>query len=98
MWIGSCLILCVLGSAAPALAVDVDRGRALHENHCRMCHDSVAYKRDQKIAKTYDQVRAQVQRWQTNTGLRWSDEDIENVAAYVTKTYYKIPCPVCDNP
>jgi mono/diheme cytochrome c family protein len=78
-----------------ALSADVDRGRALHETHCSACHDSVAYKRDKKIAATYDDVRAQVVRWQTNTSLRWSDEDVDNVAAYLVKTYYKIPCPNC---
>lgn len=60
-----------------------------------MCHDSVAYRRDNKIAKTYEDVRAQVVRWASNTSLRWSQEDIDSVAAYLTKTYYKIPCPSC---
>jgi hypothetical protein len=31
----------------------------------------------------------------SNTSLRWTDEDIDNVAAYLAKTYYKIPCPDC---
>ena len=80
---------------APALAQDLQRGKMLYENHCRMCHDSIAFKRDQKIAHTYDEVRAQVTRWQTNTSLHWSAEDIANVASYVAKTYYRIPCPDC---
>lgn len=60
-----------------------------------MCHDSLAFKRGDTIAKDYGEVRAQVNRWQTNTSLRWSAEDIENVASYVAKTYYKLPCPDC---
>ena len=44
---------------------------------------------------TYEEVRAQVVRWQTNSSLRWSEEDIDNVTAYLVKTYYKIPCPNC---
>jgi mono/diheme cytochrome c family protein len=88
------LLLGFLASGT-ALAADLERGRMLHETHCRMCHSSIAYKRDEKIAKTYDEVRAQVIRWQTNTGLRWSEEDINNVASYVTRSYYKIPCPDC---
>lgn len=92
----SVVLTAVFGLAcASALSADLDRGRSLHETHCGMCHDSVAYKRDKKIAATYDEVRAQVVRWQTNTSLRWSDEDIDNVAAYLVKTYYKIPCPNC---
>lgn len=74
-------------------AQDIERGRMLHENHCRMCHDSIAYKRTGHIAKNYAEVRAQVTRWQTNTGLHWSQEDIDNVAAYLVQRYYKFPPP-----
>lgn len=76
-----------------ASAADLERGRMLHENHCRMCHDSVAYKRSDKIAHTYDEIKAQVTRWQTNTGLHWSEADIDSVTAFVAKTYYKLPVP-----
>ena len=88
------LLLGVLASA-PARPVDLERGQVLYENHCRMCHESIAFKRQDKIARNYDEVRAQVVRWQTNTSLRWSAEDIDNVATYVARTYYKIPCPAC---
>ena len=77
------------------LAADLERGKLLYENHCRMCHESVAFKRDDKIAHSYEEVRAQVSRWQANTSLHWSAEDVANVASYVTKTYYRIPCPDC---
>jgi hypothetical protein len=81
----------ILSSAV--FGADLERGKALHETHCRMCHDSVAYQREVRLAKTYEEVRAQVIRWQTNTSLQWSESDIENVTSYVAKTYYKIPCP-----
>jgi len=85
-------LLLVLVPAA-SFAQDFDRGRLLHENHCRMCHDSIAYKRGEKIAKNYTEVLAQVTRWQTNTGLGWSQDDIDNVAAYIARRYYKYPLP-----
>lgn len=88
--------LCALLSLAgvwPAIAADLQRGKELHDNHCRMCHDSIAYKRGDRIAQNYAQIKAQVTRWQTNTGLRWSAEDVENVAAYVARTYYKLDAP-----
>jgi mono/diheme cytochrome c family protein len=85
----------VLGwlSLGTAGAQNLERGQSLHENHCRMCHDSIAYKRGEKIAKNYDEVRAQVVRWETNTGLHWSPEDVDNVAAYLASRYYKYPLP-----
>jgi mono/diheme cytochrome c family protein len=75
------------------MAQDLERGRLLHDNHCGMCHDSIAYKRSDRIAKNLAEVKAQVTRWQTNTGLRWTQEDIDSVAAYVAKRYYKFPLP-----
>ena len=81
----------LLLAAAGAPAQDLAAGRLLHENHCRMCHDSIAYKRGDHIAKNVAEVKAQVTRWQTNTGLRWSQEDIDSVTAYVVDRYYKFP-------
>jgi mono/diheme cytochrome c family protein len=87
----ACAAGALLLAAGSAVAQDLERGRMLHENHCRMCHDSIAYKRGDRIAKDVAQVKAQVTRWQTNTGLRWSAEDIDSVTAYVVKTYYNYP-------
>jgi mono/diheme cytochrome c family protein len=82
-----------LGALLPAVAADLERGKLLHDNHCRMCHDSIAYSRGVRIAQDYAQVKAQVTRWQTNTGLRWSAEDIDSVTAYVARTFYKLDIP-----
>ena len=94
------LLYCLLALAAtgvsipaPAGAVDLERGRMLHENHCRMCHESIAYKRGKKIAHNYAEIKAQVTRWEINTGLHWSQADIDSVTAYVAKTYYNLPVP-----
>ena len=88
------ILLALAASALTAAnAADLERGKMLHENHCRMCHDSIAYKRDNKIASDYAQIKAQVTRWQTNTGLHWSEADIDSVTAFVAKTYYKLPVP-----
>jgi mono/diheme cytochrome c family protein len=89
------LFFIAASAAAPAAAnaADLERGRLLHENHCRMCHDSIAYKRGKKIANTYAEIKAQVIRWQTNTGLHWSQADIDSVTAFVAKTYYELPAP-----
>jgi len=96
VWFGSALLAIGFGlSSGNAVGADLERGKSLHETHCRMCHDSVAYKRDKKIATTYEEIRAQVTRWETNTSLHWSAEDIDNVTAYLAKTYYNIPCPSC---
>ena len=77
------------------LAADVQRGRLLYETHCIACHDTRVHKRDEKIALNYDNIRMQVLRWQTNTFLRWDVGDIDAVATYLARTFYKVPCPDC---
>ena len=77
------------------MAADPDRGRLLHDQRCVSCHDTRVYKRDSKVARNYDEIRAQVVRWETNVGLKWNDNDIDSVTTYLAQTFYKVPCPVC---
>jgi mono/diheme cytochrome c family protein len=82
----------LLGSlAAPALAGDLERGRALHDNHCVMCHDPDLYGREDRVANSYLEIRQQVQRWQENTRLRWTQYDVESVTDWLAEKYYKVP-------
>jgi hypothetical protein len=93
-WILIYLLACAGVVTGPSgNAADLERGKLLHDNHCRMCHDSIAYKRDRAIATDYAQIRAQVVRWQSSTGLHWSEGDIDNVTAYLAETYYKLTVP-----
>jgi mono/diheme cytochrome c family protein len=88
------LLMCAAIVKEPSVdAADLERGKLLHDNHCRMCHDSIAYKRSSAAIADYAQIRAQVVRWQSTTGLRWSEEDIDNVTAYLAHTYYKLTVP-----
>lgn len=82
----------LLGSAAvPVLAGDLERGRALHDNHCVMCHSPAVYTRDYRIANSYLEIRQQAQRWAENTRLRWTQYDLESVTDWLAEKYYKIP-------
>jgi hypothetical protein len=78
-----------------ALGAEAERGRLLYETHCISCHDTRVHKRDSKVATNYDEIRAQVVRWETNVSLRWSDGDIDAVTTYLARMFYMVPCPVC---
>ena len=78
-----------------ALGADAERGRLLYETHCIECHDTRVHKRDSKIATNYDEIRAQVLRWQSNIFLRWSTSDIDAVTTYLARAVYKVPCSDC---
>jgi mono/diheme cytochrome c family protein len=87
-------VVIVLGAAlgcavSPACARDVERGRLLYETFCVSCHDRSVHARKQRVAKSYSQVKAQVERWQGNIGLTWDKTEIEDVAAYLNSTVYQ---------
>ena len=76
-----------------AHAQDYARGKALHDTHCIACHDTRVYTREDRIARDYDQVRAQVVRWQQNVSLYWDAADINQVTGYIASRYYRFKCP-----
>jgi len=78
-----------------ASGADGDRGRMLHDTHCISCHGTQVYKRDSKLGKDYETIRKQVLRWETNLALKWTDDDIDAVTAYLARAFYKVPCPSC---
>ena len=80
-------------SAQPVQAVDLERGRELHQNHCLFCHDTKLYARSHTDILSYEELRLQVDFWQSQTVLNWQVEDIEDVAFYLNELFYKLPCP-----
>ena len=45
------------------------------------------------LATDWASLRAQVLRWQGNTGLAWSDDDVLAVTRYLNDLYYRFPAP-----
>jgi len=84
----------ILG-AGSVRAADADRGRMLHDTHCISCHGTKVYKRDSKLGTSYEEIRKQVLRWETNVSLKWGDADIDAVATYLARAFYMVPCPTC---
>ena len=71
-----------------ALGADADRGRALYENHCIVCHTSKVHRREPRLAADSAQLYKIVTDWQAEQGLRWSREDINDVVYYLKLTQY----------
>jgi len=92
-WIFAVLLIC-LGIPAVANAQpnkDVARGELLYTTHCISCHSAEVHWRDKKIAKDLIGLNAQVRRWQGVAGLKWSDNDIAEVAHYLNTLHYRYP-------
>lgn len=70
---------------------DTARGSMLYNNHCIQCHTQQVHWREKKIATDWESLKAQVDRWQHNSGLKWNKNDIEEVSRYLNTEYYHYP-------
>lgn len=80
-----------LGSSAASCAQPADsqdRGRLLYGTHCISCHAADIHWREKRLVSNWSTLKAQVMRWQKIAELKWSEGDIELVAAYLNATYY----------
>ena len=92
----SSLLIACMGGAISAVAQPIPSGtrrELLYSTHCVGCHSTQVHWRDKTLATDWTSLRAQVFRWQSNTGLGWSDDDIVAVAHYLNDLYYRFPAP-----
>jgi mono/diheme cytochrome c family protein len=82
------ITVCLL-AATPALpAADLEKGKSLVAENCTKCHDDRVYTRKDRRVTTLDGLNAQVRRCESSLGLKWFDDDIDNVAAYLNQSFY----------
>ena len=67
---------------------DPERGRALYENHCQVCHTPRVHTRVNKLPINQDELREIVDRWQREERLRWSSQDVADVVEFLNRTRY----------
>jgi mono/diheme cytochrome c family protein len=78
-----------IASAQPNSAVS--RGELLYSTHCIACHTAKVHWRDKKLARDWISLKTQVRRWQGIEGLKWSDDDIAEVARHLNALHYRYP-------
>jgi len=81
--------LCLAGASHTLLAADLKNGKQLQQKNCMSCHDNGMYTRDERRVKNLSALRTQVQRCETTLGLTWFDEEVDDVTAYLNKSFYK---------
>lgn len=72
----------------PAVAVNLERGRALYENQCETCHDGWVHSRTHRKASSRADLRSRTAAWSTHGGLNWSSEEIDDVVEYLDAHFY----------
>lgn len=79
--------------SASVTAADVERGGRLYETRCQACRATSVHNRGARKAKSFDRIRAQVERWSIEVGGNWTADEIDDVAVYLNQRYYRFPCP-----
>jgi mono/diheme cytochrome c family protein len=80
-----------LAAVAAEPARDASRGELLYSKHCITCHTAEVHWRDKRIATNWPGLQAQVRRWQNASGLKWSAQDVDDVARYLNTLHYHYP-------
>lgn len=82
------LLASVSSLPAPSLA-DEKEGRLLYETYCISCHTTQIHWREKRLAKDWITLKGQVDRWQLTIGQSWSRQQIDDVARYLNRQFYK---------
>lgn len=70
-------------------AADLERGEALHDEHCTSCHKPVIYTRSDRMVNNLDALRERVKQCELANDLLWFEEDVEDVSAYLNSGFYQ---------
>ena len=77
--------------AVPAAAQDAQRGKQLYETHCLACHYERIHRRDpaRSLVRTLAQLRTEVALRAQLTRQRFTIADLDDIAAYLDRSYYR---------
>ena len=81
--------LLLITASVQAADFDLKSGKALVDQNCYECHKNEVYTRSDRRVTSRKALSTQVQRCELALGLKWFDEDIENVAEYLNQQFYR---------
>lgn len=84
--LAACVSLCLVSSVCYG---EPQRGQALHDEDCRVCHDSSVYTRENRKVQTLKKLAAQVDRCQQGVGVEWDATQLDAVTTYLNKRFYR---------
>ena len=79
----------LLSGMTSLCAADIDRGEALHNEHCTRCHKPDIYTRSDRLINNLDALKERVKQCELANDLLWFEEDVEDVAAYLNSGFYQ---------
>jgi hypothetical protein len=93
MLLATGLMLSLGLATADDAKVETEVGHALYQDNCLGCHKDEVMTRTDRRVKNLTQLDSQVRLCDANLNLQWMDDDIEAVAKFLNKNYYRFPTP-----
>ncbi|HEX6319498.1 MAG TPA: hypothetical protein VFZ84_11525, partial [Burkholderiales bacterium] len=64
----------------------------LYETFCMTCHYERVHERprERSVVKSSTDLRSQVARWSERTRMRFTPQDVDDVAEYLNRSHYKM--------
>ena len=84
------MLLCITLFTTSSLAADIKNGKQLQQKNCMSCHDDGMYTREERRIKNLSSLHTQVLRCESTLGLKWFDEEVNDVTTYLNKTFYHV--------
>jgi hypothetical protein len=90
-------VILLLMLSTSVWAGEAERGKKLHDSQCIRCHDTKMYQRERRVTQDWKNLRGVVNHWQSQLKLKWTETDIDDVAAYLNQQFYhfQVPALVC---
>jgi mono/diheme cytochrome c family protein len=88
-FLATAILVTVAGCGAPASPKgDPERGAKVHEV-CLDCHGTALYIKPDRKIKSLDALRKDVVRWGDYYAPALSEQDVDDVTAYLNRDFYK---------
>jgi len=78
-----------LAFALLAGPLQADEGKALYSENCTKCHSSEVFTREDRGIKNLDALKTRVKQCTGAAEVKWTPEQIQVVADYLNKDFYK---------
>ena len=82
------VLLILLLFMLPVQAVDIENGKALHNENCLRCHNETIYTRENRLVNSFHELRTRIRDCELMSEAAWFDEEIDDVAAYLNQAFY----------
>ena len=79
----------LLATTGAVSAADSANGKSLTEQNCMGCHEDAVYTRKDRRVTSLAGLEKQVRRCELTLGLKWFDDDVNDVVAYLNENFYK---------